>query len=372
MVLQRIDAEVEFITPAFLGNAWQKGQWRVPPFKALLRRWWRILEAPNVNYDWHELRRREGLLWGNAFLGRDDLPEGIRQGHKNGHRCSLIEIRLSEWKCGNITEEQWRGVDFGKIKPGKNAKFPIDVDLYLGFGAVQPLNKERKEKEGKSKELANPPAINKAGSAVLRLLIRDSQYTDICHNTLSIIHMFGAIGSRSNNGWGSLSINNVSGKAPEPPARNWMQYLELDWPHAFGKDNAGKLIWQSERVFSRPEEALKQIAHLKAAIRDEAKALPRNRQANITPLFLLGYPVQGPHDLGNKFKEQRWPSQIRFKVIRSDGGYRCLVYHLPHRPPPPIWSRLSSAQQQWVEEVQVELWDKVHACLDDMCERWRG
>jgi CRISPR-associated protein Cmr1 len=31
---------VRFVTPAFLGDADQKGRWRTPPFKALIRQWW--------------------------------------------------------------------------------------------------------------------------------------------------------------------------------------------------------------------------------------------------------------------------------------------------------------------------------------------
>ena len=33
---------VRFTTPAFLGDAEQNGAWRTPPFKALLRQWWRV------------------------------------------------------------------------------------------------------------------------------------------------------------------------------------------------------------------------------------------------------------------------------------------------------------------------------------------
>ena len=33
---------LRFLTPAFLGNADQNGQWRTPPIKALLRQWWRV------------------------------------------------------------------------------------------------------------------------------------------------------------------------------------------------------------------------------------------------------------------------------------------------------------------------------------------
>ena len=36
MSMQQMSYEVSFLTPAFLGNAEQNGQWRTPPFKALL------------------------------------------------------------------------------------------------------------------------------------------------------------------------------------------------------------------------------------------------------------------------------------------------------------------------------------------------
>jgi CRISPR-associated protein Cmr1 len=43
--------QVSFNTPAFLGNAEQQAQWRTPPFKAMLRQWWRVVKAPDVGYD---------------------------------------------------------------------------------------------------------------------------------------------------------------------------------------------------------------------------------------------------------------------------------------------------------------------------------
>lgn len=41
MPITTLSYTVRFTTPAFLGNAEQAGQWRTPPFKALLRQWWR-------------------------------------------------------------------------------------------------------------------------------------------------------------------------------------------------------------------------------------------------------------------------------------------------------------------------------------------
>lgn len=37
--------QLSFTTPAFLGNAGQDAQWHTPPFKALLRQWWRVAWA---------------------------------------------------------------------------------------------------------------------------------------------------------------------------------------------------------------------------------------------------------------------------------------------------------------------------------------
>lgn len=39
--MKKLEYQVSFTTPAFLGNAEQQAQWRTPPFKALIRQWWR-------------------------------------------------------------------------------------------------------------------------------------------------------------------------------------------------------------------------------------------------------------------------------------------------------------------------------------------
>lgn len=49
MEMINLTYRVSFNTPAFLGNAEQQAQWRTPPFKALLRQWWRVVKAPDAN-----------------------------------------------------------------------------------------------------------------------------------------------------------------------------------------------------------------------------------------------------------------------------------------------------------------------------------
>jgi len=67
--------QIQFHTPAFLGDADQSGRWRTPPFKAQLRQWWRVayaaekLFAVNVG----EMRKVEGCLFGHAWLENDEF-----------------------------------------------------------------------------------------------------------------------------------------------------------------------------------------------------------------------------------------------------------------------------------------------------------
>ena len=57
--------------PAFLGDADQKGVWRTPPIKAMLREWWRVVAAPAEEFCHQRLRPIEGMLFGNAWLEND-------------------------------------------------------------------------------------------------------------------------------------------------------------------------------------------------------------------------------------------------------------------------------------------------------------
>jgi CRISPR-associated protein Cmr1 len=76
--------------PAFLGNAEQSGQWRTPPFKALLRQWWRVAYAADHRFsvDVDRMREDEGRLFGAAA----DAADSNR---------SRVRIRLDRWNGAN-------------------------------------------------------------------------------------------------------------------------------------------------------------------------------------------------------------------------------------------------------------------------------
>ena len=118
----KLEYQVKFTTPAFLGNAEQDGQWRTPPFKALLRQWWRVAFAAGRHDDpalVADMRRHEGELFGVAADGEGDS------------RKSQIRIRLSRWDLGR--QKTWQ-----TLHPVAHpeVRFPVDSGLYLGYGPV--------------------------------------------------------------------------------------------------------------------------------------------------------------------------------------------------------------------------------------------
>ena len=90
--------QLTFLTPAFLGNADQSGQWRTPPIKALLRQWWRVVLAGDhpQRLSVEAMRRDEGRLFGVAADSEVDS------------RKTQVRLRLNRWDEGKL--KTWSGL----------------------------------------------------------------------------------------------------------------------------------------------------------------------------------------------------------------------------------------------------------------------
>ena len=210
--------QIRFLTPAFLGNASQQAQWRTPPIKALLRQWWRVAVAQQVRYNPDALREREAELFGVAADGGDS------------HQ-SLIRLHLSHWNEGNLKE--WSRHEAVSHPEVRN---PVGSDLYLGFGPLTYNTATR------STGLKSKAAIQANDSAILSLAVPD-QHADAIRTALTLMNFYGTLGGRSRNGWGSFSLLPENGWPALDEAldsrfmRPWQEALQLDWPHALGRDN---------------------------------------------------------------------------------------------------------------------------------------
>lgn len=363
--MDKLDCTVRLLTPAFLGDAEQKGVWRSPPFKALLRQWWRVAAAKEHGYRYEALREAEGRLFGHAWLSH----------HEHGHEKSWaaqsrVRLRLDHWEAGKLT--QW-GND-PKVKHPEVEKTPvIGAHLYLGYG---PLT------FAKGTSLKNACAVDAGETARLRLGLA-AEHRETLMATLQLIHWFGVIGGRSRNGWGSLVLmherilnhdqllNGQSLGRLEKLIRPLGECLAEEWPHAIGRDERAPLLWKTKTSFVDWSEAMKTLAQVKIDFRTE---LPFNGPAGgLFPRHLLAYPVTH-HSVRSWGNQGRLANQLRFKVMQqADGRFVGLAFHLPCALPRDLLGKLDRSDQARLTPAhQAQVWHQVHGVLDQQMTRIQG
>ena len=360
--MQKLTYEVRFVTPAFLGGADQSAQWRPPPFKALLRQWWRVVHGPKVNYNVNSLRRDEVLMFGSAS---DDT--GAASGK------SKVLLRLSQWKEGGMKTWQGCGTVFHQ-EVGQGGR-DVGADLYLGYG---PLSFERGQgtvlgtvRDTGVQRTAIEPETEKAE---LTIVVPDELEEEI-RLAMQLSAWFGTLGSRSRNGWGALQIIPKTSTPAIPeltrPAlngltRNLGQCFDLDWPHAIGSDEKGPLVWRTAPKASW-REVMKELAKIKIAFRTSGFPFPNgNPDGRFNDRHLLAYPVTN-HKVTLWLDEygkdtKRLANQVRFKVVKEyDDGYQGVIVHLPCALPGDLASKPGSLPNK---QKQLDIWKKVHGFLD--------
>ncbi len=317
--MKQFEFAVRFNTPAFLGNAEQNAQWRTPPFKSLLRTWWRVAYAAQHGFkpsDLATMRREEGLLFGVASDGEGDS------------RKSLLRIRLSKWTMGQLQKSQWPR--FESVQHPEVPK-PVASDLYLGYGPVS------LPKGGAPTLKANAAIQAGDDSATLSIAVPEAHCPTI-EQALRLMDRFGTLGSRSRNGWGSLTLLPLP-QAGEGwgegalPLRPWQDCLDRDWPHAIGQDSKGALIWQTA-PHGDWKALMKTLAELKISMRRLFLFPHAQPDGEVHDRHWLSYPVTRHNVRAWDRAKLRLPNSLRFKVRQTaDGKLVGIIFHIPHLPP---------------------------------------
>jgi len=341
----KLEYRVSFATPAFLGNAEQNAQWRTPPFKALLRQWWRVTYAEAHRYPQSTvaMRREEGLLFGNAWLSHSEQGRDVAD-----HNKSLVRIRLDKWDIGTL--RAWQPLP---TVSHPEVKFPVGSDLYLGYG---PLTLPHGSKHP---QLKNNAAIQVGESATLAIAVPDEQAPHI-ERALWLMDRYATAGGKSRNGWGSFALTPKEGTpdlAGASPLRPWRDCLSLDWPHALGQDDHGTLIWQT-RPFDDWKALMRELAVVKIGLRTQFK-FPEVQPPHPQPLerHWLSYPITR-HSTKAWKGTFRLPNSLRFKARKtSDGKFVGVIFHVPCLPPAAFSPNPNAIQA---------VWQSVHALLDEL------
>jgi len=340
-MIQR-QCNIRFNVPAFLGNAKQRGQWRTPPFKHLLREWWRVAWAEKQGYPSNvsDMREEEARLFGSAADG-------------SGNR-SLVRLRLERWDMGRAT--QWN--DDPKVRHPEVGKNGVQVGshLYLGYG---PLSYDSKSKGTKLK--ANT-AIQSGDTAGFRIAFPD-EYSALLDRAASLMSAFGAVGGRSRNGWGSFElVEEKTTIAPNGLAlRDWRDCLEQEWAHAIGQDEEGALVWRTGG-FSDWCKLMQELARIKIALRVRFRFHSGWNARHPEDRHWLSYPVTNHSVRG--WRNARLPNSLRFKVRKDENGkYYGVIFHMPCTPP---------AEFSPDSAALIRVWSSVHQFLDAEGDLQRG
>ncbi|XSG85176.1 MAG: RAMP superfamily CRISPR-associated protein [Methylohalobius sp. ZOD2] len=352
-MMKTVTYQVSFVTPAFLGNAEQSGQWRTPPFKALLRQWWRVVWWNTCNNPTlTELRRTEGNLFGVAADNQRNLSSK-----------SKVRIRLSRWDKGAL--KSWNGMEQGTVKHPEVQKtgYKVGPHAYLGYG---PLDGRGGTKLGKNVD----SVIQDGEHADLRLAFPEKYSTQL-YAALGLLHFYGTIGGRSRNGWGSFNLQPLEGAPELSPSlaetflQDWQTALELDWPHAIGRDGRGPLIWRTE-AFDNWKQMMRQLAEIKIQLRTQFRFRNENPpHSSPLPRHWLSYPVTR-HGTRAWPRNARLPNSLRFKVRQNASG-QCygVIFHVPCSPPREFNPAPYKADIQ-------QVWQRVYGFLDDRNELRRS
>ncbi len=382
-----LEYNVRFLTPAFLGDAEQNGRWRTPPFKALLRQWWRVVYAADhkFNVNIQDMRRQEGLLFGNAWLKDEhDKAENTK---------SLVRLRLERWEEGKETRSVWGNKDVDQPTRDRNAKSvkvlhpevnkPIGPLLYLGYGPLETKKVMVGREEQWATVLKKNAAIQAGESAKLSLAIATRHpiaeiqgcleaNSSRVERALELISLYGTVGGRSRNGWGSFllepAMNQGSGATSlVPPKRSWTDALELDWPHAIGAGQDERpLIWRTKSSFDNWRDVMRVLAIVKIGLRAQF-VFPNTSPPHetIQPRHWLSYPItrHGTSQWKPTMRRKptpRLPNSLRFKVRPAEDDPKKLVgviFHMPCSPPKGF-----SPDRRAIEET----WKAVHTLLDEL------
>jgi CRISPR-associated protein Cmr1 len=336
--MKTLSYELRFTTPAFLGNAQQNGQWRTPPFKALLRQWWRVAFAAANGFPQNhaEMRRQEGILFGTAA-------------DASGNR-SLVRLRLDKWALGTLN--RW---DAMPTVAHPEVTFPVDSGLYLGYGPVV-------LPRGQRQPALKANAAIQANEAASFSLAFPAEHAELMSNALLLIDRYGAVGGRSRNGWGSFVLTPLAGTPTltgEPPIRPWRDALGIDWPHAIGSNGSEPLVWTT-KAFPDWKQLMRELAIVKIGLRTQfmfPDAQPPH--PSIEPRHWLSYPIT-THTTRAWSRGARLPNSLRFKVRTSQnepGKLIAAIFHVPCRPPAEFRPDPGAIERTW---------QAAHQLLDDL------
>lgn len=177
--MKKLNFKLEFITPAFIGGAYQQAELRPASFVGLLRWWWRALKGER---DIEKLREEEIKIFGG-----------------DGKMASPVYLRLE----GDVRKDKGLIKKYGLdliFDEKKRAFFGSHIGVgYLYYFMILPKNK-RNGQEEERREFIEP------GSGLKLTLIGKDEVLKHYIASLWALVFLGGVGARSRRGGGNLRV----------------------------------------------------------------------------------------------------------------------------------------------------------------------
>jgi CRISPR-associated protein Cmr1 len=352
---KKITLRCETVTPMFLGNAGQDAEWRVAPFKGMLRYWWRV-SLPDIR-TYQALLMEESRIFGSAGDAEESVAGKSCVSITLSSRARPVELRLPELPKINHPECERQDRE-------------IDPLLYLAnMGIMQPGGRVRH-------------SYFPAGSAFEWTIEYPESAEAAMKPVIILIKAFGAVGARSRNGWGSFQVNQMECEPLhieewcgilDDCTKEWTKGFEKDYPNclgvdtdAIGKGKGDVLLWKT-KIMPDWQSAMRELADAYVGVRARGVAgigkLDANGKDQPSERHLLGFPLTNhpAKQAANWGNQGRHASSLRFVVRKKSEGFQGFVLHLPHR--------FSDQMSPMSNEKQIEVWKKVHTKLDAILKR---
>ncbi len=322
--MKKLVFELEFITPAFIGNAYQRAELRPASFVGLLRWWWRALKGEE---DIKRLYEEECKLFGGH------LDDGAIAG------CVSLKLQMLSNK---VVENSFR--EHYKLEWFYNQTQGL-VGKHAGVGYLL-YSVSLQRKENPSKPPKEERSFIKAGSRFRLVLLGKEECLKPVVASLWALVFLGGVGTRARRGGGDLSCVAVEpqidwlsfepkGELSEWLSENLRRAVELvgggkDFCSAYSNLSFCKLL-VSKESFNSWIEALNQIGkemmdfrrvHKSRVFEMGAFGLPIQHRNRIIIKPMYRQKKQGERDL------ERRASPLIVKVIRIDGKYHWIVLRL--------------------------------------------
>lgn len=221
-----IDFEIEFVTPAFLGGADGNADVRTAPFKTGLRYWWRVLFGKKYL---SQLKQKEDEIFGSTEM------------------ASKIRLQIVSTSNVNINNSNFQKFSM-QHEYGKHS-VQINILDYLAYG-----KHEYVKGQGNVYIYSHiEPSAKITFSLSMKL---SEEHASEIKDALKAFLMFGCVGSRSRNGYGSMYCS-------EAEKWNWNNKIVFDKTLTeFPTISNETSVFESKNKYDTWSEALGELGRL--------------------------------------------------------------------------------------------------------------